>query len=351
MNSATNMQKNAAHDESLIDALPLSLFLVKSGYTLHPINAHALALRETHAFFAQSQLSDKSPLGRWLIALLDNTQKTKTSISDTHIFATDFMLTHQSISAWVSYVDADETLICLDIKNHVVSHSDSTASAALMTAMLAHEIRNPLLAISGAAQLLKNAGAQEALCQLILHETARIEQLLKELDPLRAETPLQCALTNIHAILANAEAVITAGIGSHIRIIKHYDPSLPEINVDSASLERACINLLKNAAEACATVAQPTITLTTRYSSIKDTRAITLEIHDNGEGIAKSVASQLFHPFITTKKEGRGLGLPIVARIIEAHGGHVELVHSRKHSTLFRLTLPTHHLHNSAKPV
>lgn len=350
MNLSSASENAELYDDADFDALPFSLFHVDSQYQLTPCNAKALYLREIHTLFSRRQLEPHTTFGQWLISLIKQAKLAGAPLSENTIVSSNNFSSPQSITVWVCPYKAS-ILLCVDCKEHKISHSASSASAALMTAMLAHEIRNPLLAISGAAQLLKNAGANEALCQLIQSESARIEQLLKDLDPLRAENSLQFTSVNIHQILETAQTVIAAGIGTHVRFEKRFDPSLPTISGDSAALERAFINLLKNAAEACATVAQPTITLTTHFTSLHQAQTLVVEIHDNGVGMPASVAAQLFHPFVTTKKDGRGLGLPIVARIIEEHAGHIELVHSRKNATLFRVFLPTHRLQNATDPV
>jgi two-component system, NtrC family, nitrogen regulation sensor histidine kinase GlnL len=243
-------------------------------------------------------------------------------------------------SYWIIPTHDSSTLyLLLDVVHQTHRHSETSESAALMASILSHEIRNPLLAIRGAAQLLTPRLNDASLCEMIIRETTRVEDLLKEIDPLRGEGTHAHQPMNIHTILEEAASSVAAGIGQHIRITRRYDPSLPDVSGNAARLSRALTNLIKNAAESCIAVAQPEIILTTRYHTGKTLCPIALDIADNGEGIAESQRLQLFRPFVTTKREGRGLGLAIVARIIEDHGGRIELLSHRKGNTCFRLWL------------
>lgn len=322
------------------EALPIALFRVDREYHLHPLNASALHLLEGGTVFRRAQLSRHAPLDLALLPLVDAALTARHARSERQFQlpgADGGLLT---CSAWVSPLDETHALLALDSVSEPSSHLQSNESAALMAGILAHEIRNPLLAITGAAQLLKTGEADPTFCDMIMREAARIEQLLKELDPLRGAGEIPDTPVNIHELLEETTVSVSAGIGPHIRITRDYDPSLPPIAADAARFSRALTNLIKNAAEACVSVAQPEITLTTRYHLGKGVRPIAIDITDNGGGIAPDVARHLFRPFITTKREGRGLGLSIVARIVEDHGGRVELVSTRKGATCFRIWMP-----------
>ncbi len=327
-------------DTLTLGALSLALFRVNAEFLLAPLNPSAISLLESGTVFSRAQLSRHTPLDATLIPLIHAAIIRQESRSERYFTlpgADGGLLT---CSAFVSPLDEDTALLALDSVSEPSSHAQATHSAGLMAAMLAHEIRNPLLAISGAAQLLKNASADATFCDLITREAARIEQLLKELDPLRGSTDIPPTHINIHELLEEAAASVSAGVGPHVRITRAYDPSLPPIAADGPRFTRALTNLIKNAAEACVSVAQPEITLTTRYHLGKGSRPVAIDITDNGGGIEASIAKQLFRPFITTKREGRGLGLSIVARIIEDHGGRVELASGRKNATCFRIWMP-----------
>lgn len=322
------------------EALAIALFRVDREYHLQPLNPSAIRLLESGTVFSRAQLSRHSPLDSSLIPLVDAALDQGLSGSDRHFSLPGADGGLLSCSAWASPLEEHTALLAFDSAGDAASHTQSNESAALMAGMLAHEIRNPLLAITGAAQLLKNSSADPTFCDLIARESARIEQLLKELDPLRGSGETPDTLVNIHELLEDAAASVSAGVGPHIRITRNYDPSLPPIRADASRFGRALTNLIKNAAEACVSVAQPEITLATRYHLGRGVRPVAIDIIDNGNGIAPDIAKQLFRPFITTKREGRGLGLPIVARIVEDHGGRVELASGRKGSTRFRIWMP-----------
>ncbi len=327
------------HTVESLESLALALFKVDHDLYLTPLNNSALQLLESGTVFGRAQLSRHGLLDAQLIPHVNAALDKHTSHSERHLTLPGHDGGMLRVSFWVSPLEG-EVLLTLDIVSAPSTHADANESAALMAGMLAHEIRNPLLAITGAAQLLKNTLADPTFCDLITREASRIEQLLKELDPLRGSGGVALEEVNIHELLEEASASVSAGVGPHVRITRNYDPSLPLIPADPARFLRALTNLIKNAAEASVSVAQPEITLSTRYHLGKGSRPIAVDIADNGGGIDSAIASQLFRPFITTKREGRGLGLPIVARIVEDHGGRIELASGRKGSTCFRIWLP-----------
>lgn len=224
-----------------------------------------------------------------------------------------------------------------------------TDLSAELAATLAHEIRNPLLSIRGAAQLLAGSvGADDTpLTTLIIQEVARIDQLIATMDPLSVTPPAAIAAINIHEALEHARLAAIAAFGPTITYQQQYDPSLPPIAANHDALVQALTNLLKNAAEAVETVETPRITLTTRYT-LGETRRnaqgkplpIAVSIADNGAGVPPRLEERLFAPFVTTKVQGKGLGLSIVARILEEHGGLVAHDRPKEGGARFTLYLP-----------
>lgn len=221
-----------------------------------------------------------------------------------------------------------------------------TEQSATMAAMLAHEVRNPLLSIRGAAQLLEGQVREDdaALPTLIIREVGRIEQLMATLDPLAVAPPTERPALNIHEPLEHARRATEASFGPGIVYAQQYDPSLPFIAASHDALVQAFTNLLKNAAEAVENAAAPRITLTTRYT-LGETRRnaqgmalpIAISVADNGSGVPPRLEEKLFAPFVTTKVLGKGLGLAIVARIVEEHGGLI--AHDRPEAGGARFTL------------
>lgn len=224
-----------------------------------------------------------------------------------------------------------------------------TALSAQLAASLAHEIRNPLLSIRGAAQLLEQSASDEdkPLAQLVMQEASRIEQLIARLDPLTPDPDQKKEALNIHEIAEYVRLAASASFASHVQFTTRYDPSLPDVLGVRPALVQAMMNLVKNAAEAVQHVREPHITLRTRYvlgERMQRVGGKKLPIHvsieDNGAGIPADLAARLFTPFSSTKPEGKGLGLAIVARIIEEHGGIVACESAANEPAIFSLYLP-----------
>ena len=233
-------------------------------------------------------------------------------------------------NAWIGGVDAGNALVLLDTTERLDTSQFTTLSST-MAAMLAHEIRNPLLSIRGAAQLLQGNAALEdvALCELITKEVDRIDQLIATLDPLSATPPPAMVSMNIHEPLEHSRIASQASHPS-VTFVLDYDPSLPPVMGSRDGLVQLFLNLLKNACEAVESTAQPTVTIRSRYTVGEARRneagvslPIAVSITDNGSGIAAALREQLFAPFTTTKPHGKGLGLAVVARIAQEHGGMV----------------------------
>jgi two-component system nitrogen regulation sensor histidine kinase GlnL len=225
-------------------------------------------------------------------------------------------------------------------------------TAAGAAAMLAHEIKNPLSGISGAAQLLEESVDAEArpLTRLIREEVDRVAALIDRMENFTDTRPLECEPQNIHAILEHARAVAIQGMPQTIQIREIYDPSLPAVLGHRDSLVQILINLIKNAAEALGPLGG-TITLTTAYRHgirmLTDhgygRRALPIEVCvvDDGPGPPHDIAEHLFDPFVTSKPTGRGLGLALVQKLIVDQGGMVEYAREgRPERTVFRLMLP-----------
>lgn len=225
-------------------------------------------------------------------------------------------------------------------------------TAAGAAAMLAHEIKNPLSGISGAAQLLEESVDDEAraLTRLIREEVDRVAALIDRMENFTDTRPLECEPQNIHAILSHARAVASPGLPPTIHFREVYDPSLPPVMGHRDSLVQILINLIKNAGEALGPLGG-TITLTTAYRHgirmLTDRgygrRPLPIEVCvvDDGPGPPHDIAEHLFDPFVTSKPTGRGLGLALVQKLIVDQGGMVEYAREgRPERTVFRLMLP-----------
>jgi two-component system nitrogen regulation sensor histidine kinase GlnL len=230
-----------------------------------------------------------------------------------------------------------------------MSVKSAAKSAIGMAEMLAHEIKNPLAGISGAAQLISmNANAEDReLTDLIVEETRRIVKLLDQVEQFGNLRQPDRRAVNIHDALDRARKSAMVGFAAHMSIIEDYDPSLPPTFADPDQLMQVFLNLIKNAAEACKTQGS-TIRLRTYYDlSLRLRRKnggpsvlpLNIEIIDNGPGIPPEIAADIFEPFVSGRENGTGLGLALVSKIISDHEGWVQ-VDSVPGRTVFRVSLP-----------
>lgn len=230
-----------------------------------------------------------------------------------------------------------------------LSHQSAARSVTGMAAMLAHEIRNPLAGISGAAQLLEMnlSGSDKELTGLIQAEAARIGKLVERVEQFGDLRPAQRRAVNIHDVLDRARRAAQAGFGAHARFQEDYDPSLPAVAGDPDQLAQVMQNLLKNASEAVPKVGG-VINITTAFRpGVKLKRAggqseslpVLVTIADNGPGIPEALIRDVFDPFVSSKVNGTGLGLSLVSKLISDHGGVVEC-DSRPGRTRFHIRLP-----------
>ena len=223
-----------------------------------------------------------------------------------------------------------------------------------MGRMIAHELKNPLAGIKGAAQLLRDDVEGEegqSLIDLIGSEIDRIRRLADRMETLGDQDPANTDRVNIHEILRRARRIVQSANPALV-FTERYDPSLPHAKGDADTLMQALLNLIKNAAEAIENNQENgEIILETTFRSGVSKRAssetdiaanlpIEIRIIDNGMGVSDAIKDQIFQPFVTNKKDGQGLGLALVSKVAAAHGGIVE-VKSRPGKTRFSLLLPT----------
>jgi len=227
--------------------------------------------------------------------------------------------------------------------------SKSAAKSAIgMAEMLAHEIKNPLAGITGAAQLLSMNLSNEdlELTDLIVAESRRIVKLLEQVEQFGNLRPPARMAVNIHDVLERARKSAMLGFGAHMKIRETYDPSLPNTLADADQLLQVFLNLLKNASEASPrggeirirTFYEPSLRVRNREGQGVSV-PLQVEIIDDGPGLPEEIAADVFEPFVSGKENGTGLGLALVSKIIAEHEGWIAL-DSTPGRTVFRISLP-----------
>lgn len=322
---------------------------------------------EAEAFFGASashlaryNISTFIPFGSPLIGLIDQVRERRAPVSEYRVDLSSPRLGQDKlVDIYVAPVVSEPGCVVIvfqersmaDKIDRQLTHRAAARSVTGLASMLAHEIKNPLSGIRGAAQLLEQSAADDdrALTRLICDETDRIVSLVDRMEVFSDERPVDRTPVNIHSVLDRVKAVAKAGFGRNIKITENYDPSLPAVYANRDQLVQVFLNLIKNAAEAVADRPDGEIVLTTAYRpgirlSVAGSRekiSLPLEfcVIDNGPGVPADLLPHLFDPFITTKTNGTGLGLALVAKIIGDHGGIVEC-DSQNHKTTFRVLMP-----------
>jgi two-component system nitrogen regulation sensor histidine kinase GlnL len=345
----------------IIGALPLPIILVGPDGQILYVNPAAEQFFEIGAsLLAGQQLSELVPFGSPLLQLVQQTREREASVAERNVDLSTprrgELLADVTLSP---AVDPEGGVVILLQERGLAHRMDrqllyrgAARSMSGMAAVMAHEIKNPLAGIRGAAQLLEETlePADRALAQLICNEADRIRELIERMEAFGDPTALTRYPVNIHAVLDRVRQVAATSFARDIRITEIFDPSLPPVLGDRDNLIQAFMNILRNAADAVpkeggeivlTTAYRPGVRVKTSVSGQTRPLSLPLEvtIRDNGPGIPPDILPHIFDPFVTTKTNGAGLGLALVAKIINDHGGVIEC-DSQPRRTLFRILLP-----------
>jgi two-component system nitrogen regulation sensor histidine kinase GlnL len=364
MSLAGNRSPTAAIStaEAVLKSLPLAVVVIGPDAKINDANVAAEDFFEMSvALLRRHSLRDLVPFGSPLLSLIEQVCARGGAVNEYKVdLGTPRTPSERLVDLHVAPVPErpGHVVVMLqqrtmaDKMNRQLTHRGAARSVIALAAMLAHEIKNPLSGIRGAAQLLEQSASDDdrSLTRLICEEADRIVKLVDRMEVFGDERPVEREPVNIHVVLDHVRRLAQSGFGRHIRFVEEYDPSLPQVLANRDQLVQVFLNLVKNAAEAIGeSAADGEIAITTAFRpgvrlslpGAKSKVSLPLEfcIKDNGPGVSDELMPHLFDPFVTTKPTGSGLGLALAAKIIGDHGGIIEC-ESQPRRTVFRVLMP-----------
>ena len=356
------MPRRPVEHDLLLAALPHPILVLAPDNRIVYANAAAEAFFSTGiVVLKRMRLDEVVAFGCPLMALVDQVRRSGSTVNEYGVeITTPKFSGPELVDVYSGPLPDQSDLIVLMLQQRnmalmierQLTHRAAARSVSGLAAVLAHEIKNPLSGIRGAAQLLEQGVSDQdrSLTQLICSETDRIRKLVDRMEVFGDERPLTIEPVNIHDVLDHVRRLCETGAGRGIRFLEDYDPSLPPVPGNRDKLVQAFLNLMKNAVEALGdnktpgrivmqTSFRPGVRLSVPGSGKRIGLPLMIQIEDNGSGIPEHLKSNLFDPFVTTKRTGTGLGLALVAKIIGDHGGIVEF-DSDPERTIFRVLLP-----------
>jgi two-component system nitrogen regulation sensor histidine kinase GlnL len=345
---------------AILQALPQAVLAVDSSLTIRFVGAKAEEFFDVSAVSLLGRPLERLLPGESAIAALARQAfASGASIAESGLHIELPRLGEREVTVQVAPIGLPAEFVAIALRERSIAdkldrqwtHRSAARSVTAMASTLAHEIRNPLLSIRGAAQLLEQGtttSGDRELTRLICDEVDRLKALVDRMELFSDEPSLPREAINVHEVLGHVRKVAGAGFARHLRVIERYDPSLPPVDANRDQLIRLFLNLVKNAAEAAPAVGGEIVLSTAYQQGLRLTLPgtgnrvhlpLVVTVTDNGPGIPDEIRPHLFDAFVTTKTNGTGLGLALVAKIAADNGGIVEF-DSRPGRTVFRVSLP-----------
>ncbi len=348
--------------DAVLDALPHPVFMVAADGRIANANSAAEAFFDASlALLRRHRLDELVPFGSPLLALIEQVRARGAAVNEYKVdLSTPRNPGERLVNLHVAPLPERPAHVVVMLQERTIAdkmdrqltHRGAARSVTALAGMLAHEIKNPLSGIRGAAQLLEQSVGDEdrSLTQLICDEADRIVKLVDRMEVFTDERPVERAPVNIHSVLEHVRRLAHSGFARSIRFVEDYDPSLPPVLGNRDQLIQVFLNLVKNAAEAIApgandgeigltTAFRPGVRLGRPGSKTRVSLPLEFCVRDNGPGVPEDLLPHLFDPFVTTKPTGSGLGLAMASKIVGDHGGIIEC-ESQPRRTIFRVLMP-----------
>jgi len=348
---------------AVLNAIPHPVVMIAPDGRIEGANQAAEAFfHNSSAVLSRYELDHFVPFGSPLFNLVEQVRRTSAAVTEYRVDVSSPRLgSERVVDIYASPVAERSGHVAIMLLPRSVTekidrqltHRGAARTVTGLAAMLAHEIKNPLSGIRGAAQLLEaDAGEDErALTRLICDEADRIVGLVDRMEIFADERPTERQAVNIHSVLERVKVIARNGFARNVRIVEEYDPSLPPVHANRDQLVQVFLNLVKNATEAVGnakdaeivfrTAFRPGIRLAMPGSRARVSLPLEFSVVDNGPGVPEDLLPYIFDPFVTSKTHGTGLGLALVAKIIGDHGGVIEC-ESQLRRTAFRILMPAH---------
>jgi two-component system nitrogen regulation sensor histidine kinase GlnL len=348
-----------ARSLQIANALPLPLMVVDQSGRVNFVNPAAEQFFDTGAGpLLKLRIADLVPPGSELLQLIEQARLRRASVTERDVDLTTPHRDEKIADAVVSPLPETDGHVVIALQERSLAHRidrqllhrGAVRSMNGMAQVLAHEIKNPLAGIRGAAQLLEDANPENAreLTELICAEADRIRALIDKMESFGDTRKLVRSPVNIHQVLDRVCRVARSSFARQASFVEQFDPSLPHVPGDADQLIQVFMNLVRNAADSLpeaggeivlTTGYRPGVRFGTAISGERVNLPLEVTVRDNGSGIAEDLMPHIFDPFVTTKRGGSGLGLALVAKIVGDHGGVIEC-ESQPRRTVFKVLLP-----------